>query len=322
MHAARVSAGAVLKDDSRSSTSARLGRFSGGARRRGARGVLRTADCRGTHDQERRAAQERPDAVCDRARPHRQSRSARAAGTRIRRRASASSSSCCRSCRQCPAWKRRRCRTVCRRPATAPSPCRSKGKAYAQASDYPLAREGIVTPGYFATFQTKVLGGREFTTTDLAQRPARGDRERVVRARAFPRRRSGRPPDEADPARDEGAVADDRRRRAGPADGGHRQQQREPDRLLHPDLAERRRQRRSHRRAHARRRRRRSRRSSATPSRRWIRIWRSTTSCTMRHVIDRQTWFYTVFGTFFMAFGVLRALPGRRQGSTASCRSP
>ncbi len=24
---------------------------------------------------------------------------------------------------------------------------------------------------------------------------------------------------------------------------------------------------------------------------------------TMRHVIDRQTWFYTVFGTFFMAFG-------------------
>ena len=25
---------------------------------------------------------------------------------------------------------------------------------------------------------------------------------------------------------------------------------------------------------------------------------------TMRTVIDRQTWFYTVFGTFFMAFGV------------------
>ena len=25
---------------------------------------------------------------------------------------------------------------------------------------------------------------------------------------------------------------------------------------------------------------------------------------TMRRVIDRQTWFYTVFGTFFMAFGV------------------
>ena len=25
---------------------------------------------------------------------------------------------------------------------------------------------------------------------------------------------------------------------------------------------------------------------------------------TMRTVIDRQTWFYTIFGTFFMAFGV------------------
>ena len=37
MHAARVSAGAVLKDDSRSSTSASLGRFSSGAGRRGAR---------------------------------------------------------------------------------------------------------------------------------------------------------------------------------------------------------------------------------------------------------------------------------------------
>src|SRR4029079_13996301 len=25
---------------------------------------------------------------------------------------------------------------------------------------------------------------------------------------------------------------------------------------------------------------------------------------TMRRIIDRQTWFYTVFGTFFMAFGL------------------
>ena len=25
---------------------------------------------------------------------------------------------------------------------------------------------------------------------------------------------------------------------------------------------------------------------------------------TLRRVIDRQTWFYTVFGTFFMAFGI------------------
>ena len=43
-----------------------------------------------------------------------------------------------------------------------------EGKAYPQASDYPLAREGIVTAGYFETFQTPVLRGREFATSDIA----------------------------------------------------------------------------------------------------------------------------------------------------------
>jgi len=43
-----------------------------------------------------------------------------------------------------------------------------EGKAYPQKSDYPLAREGIVTAGYFDTFQTKVLSGREFTPADVA----------------------------------------------------------------------------------------------------------------------------------------------------------
>ena len=43
-----------------------------------------------------------------------------------------------------------------------------EGKAYAQDSEYPLAREGIVTPGYFETFQTKLLNGREFTTSDTS----------------------------------------------------------------------------------------------------------------------------------------------------------
>ena len=42
--------------------------------------------------------------------------------------------------------------------------------------------------------------------------------------------------------------------------------------------------------------------------RRSIRISRSTRSDTMRRVIDRQTWFYTVFGTFFMAFGICALL--------------
>src|SRR6266545_744740 len=47
-------------------------------------------------------------------------------------------------------------------------PVMIEGKAYPQRSDYPLAREGIVTAGYFDTFQTKVLSGREFTPADVA----------------------------------------------------------------------------------------------------------------------------------------------------------
>lgn len=47
-------------------------------------------------------------------------------------------------------------------------PVQIEGKAYAQDSDYPLAREGIVTPGYFDTFQTRIRSGREFTTADTA----------------------------------------------------------------------------------------------------------------------------------------------------------
>jgi putative ABC transport system permease protein len=43
-----------------------------------------------------------------------------------------------------------------------------EGKAYPQASDYPLAREGIVTAGYFDTFKAKVLNGREFSRSDIA----------------------------------------------------------------------------------------------------------------------------------------------------------
>ena len=47
-------------------------------------------------------------------------------------------------------------------------PVQIEGHAYSQQSDYPLAREGIVTAGYFDTFQTRILSGREFTTADTA----------------------------------------------------------------------------------------------------------------------------------------------------------
>jgi putative ABC transport system permease protein len=47
-------------------------------------------------------------------------------------------------------------------------PVQIEGKAYPQDADYPLAREGIVTAGYFSTFQTPVRSGREFTPADVA----------------------------------------------------------------------------------------------------------------------------------------------------------
>lgn len=47
-------------------------------------------------------------------------------------------------------------------------PVAIEGKAYAQQSEYPVAREGIITAGYFDTFQAKVLRGREFTPADNA----------------------------------------------------------------------------------------------------------------------------------------------------------
>jgi predicted permease len=47
-------------------------------------------------------------------------------------------------------------------------PVQIEGKAYASEQESPLAREGIVTPGYFETFETPVLNGREFTEGDVA----------------------------------------------------------------------------------------------------------------------------------------------------------
>jgi len=41
-----------------------------------------------------------------------------------------------------------------------------EGGEYPTERDYPRAREGIVTPGYFATFQTQVLDGRTFDFSD------------------------------------------------------------------------------------------------------------------------------------------------------------
>ncbi len=47
-------------------------------------------------------------------------------------------------------------------------PVAIEAKSYPQQSDYPIAREGIVTAGYFDTFEAKVLRGREFLPSDNA----------------------------------------------------------------------------------------------------------------------------------------------------------
>jgi predicted permease len=44
-----------------------------------------------------------------------------------------------------------------------------EGQSYPSDEDLPFAREGIVTPGYFETFQAPVLDGRAFTVMDIAE---------------------------------------------------------------------------------------------------------------------------------------------------------
>ena len=65
-------------------------------------------------------------------------------------------------------------------------PVQIEGKAYPQDSDYPLAREGIVTPGYFETFQTTLLSGREFTTSERPSASRSRSSTNRSRGRTFP----------------------------------------------------------------------------------------------------------------------------------------
>ena len=155
MHAARVSAGAALKDDSRSSTSARPRPVQQRAGRRGAGGVVRAADRRRPDDQERGPAEERADAVRDREHSHGARRSAAQRLSRLGRehpllRAAAAAAA---------GGARRRGGDAVGRPAGRRQrhdfgADRRQGVS-AGRRDYPLAREGIVTAGYFDTFQTR-----------------------------------------------------------------------------------------------------------------------------------------------------------------------
>jgi putative ABC transport system permease protein len=62
-------------------------------------------------------------------------------------------------------------------------PVQIEGKAYQHDNESPLAREGIVTAGYFDTFEAKVKSGREFTASDTAtSRPVALINESFARA--------------------------------------------------------------------------------------------------------------------------------------------
>jgi putative ABC transport system permease protein len=182
-------------------------------------------------------------------------------------------------------------------------PVQIPGHAYAQNSDYPLAREGIVTSGYFDTFRTRLIAGREFLTSDIAgSQPVAIVNASFARAhyanldpmgRQFRRiRPGGKEPwltivgvvpdllmegignNNASPVGyyipiAQSDVANGVRiavRTTGDA-AAAATAVRGAVASLDPDLA----------------------------------IYEIQT---MRLVIDRQTWFYTVFGTFFMAFGL------------------
>jgi putative ABC transport system permease protein len=165
LHAARVSAGAVLKDDSRSSTSGRLGRFSSGlvvVELAVSCGLLIAAGL-----MIKSVAQLRnvpmPFAVDN----------ILTARVDLPRGSYPDSAASIRFFEQLlpklqalPGVDAATLSDGLPAAGNGSVPVQIEGKAYSQASEYPVAREGIVTPGYFETFQTTLIGGREFTVSD------------------------------------------------------------------------------------------------------------------------------------------------------------
>lgn len=183
-----------------------------------------------------------------------------------------------------------------------------EGKSYPQESDYPIAREGIVTAGYFETFETKVLSGREFRPSDTATaQPVAIVNESFVRTH-FPgidpvgrqmRRVIAALPNE--PWLTIVGVVPDLlmegigNNNASPVGYYIPIAQSDVGNAVRMAV-----------------------RTSNDPSA-VTSLLRSVVATldpnlaiyeiqTMRRVIDRQTWFYTVFGTFFMAFGICALL--------------
>ena len=186
-------------------------------------------------------------------------------------------------------------------------PVQIAGKAYAQNSDYPQAREGIVTPGYFDTFQSTVSSGREFATSDTATgQPVAIVNESFARAHFSGQDPLGRQFKRIRPGKNEpwltvmGVVPDllmEGIGNNGASPIGYYIPIAQSDVANGVRIAVR-------TRGDA---------SSLTP------LLRSAVTSldpnlaiyevsAMRQVIERQTWFYTTFGTFFMLFGVCALL--------------
>ena len=186
-------------------------------------------------------------------------------------------------------------------------PVQIEGQAYAQDSDYPLAREGIVTPGYFDTFQTRVRSGREFTTADTSTgQPVAIINEAFARTHYPGIDPVGHQMKRIRPGSKEpwmtivGVVPDLLMEGIGNNNAspvGYYIPIAQSDVANGVRIAVRTR----------------GEPAAVTPL-----IRSAVTSLdtdlaiyeisTLRRVIDRQTWFYTVFGTFFMAFGICALL--------------
>ena len=167
MHAARVSAGAALKDDSRSSTSARLGRFSGGlvvAELAVSCGLLIAAGLMIKSVVQLKNVQ-MPFAIenilTTRIDLPRATYPDSAASIRF-------FEQLLPRLRDVPGVEAVTLSDGLPAAGNGVIAVQIEGKAYPQNADYPLAREGIVTAGFFDTFQTRVLSGREFAPADVA----------------------------------------------------------------------------------------------------------------------------------------------------------
>jgi predicted permease len=306
LHAARVSAGSALKDDSRSSTNARLGRFSSGlviAELAVSCALLIAAGLMIKSVTELKQVQ-MPFAI----------ENVLTARVDLPQRSYPDSAACIRffeqllpSLQAVPGIEAATLSDGLPAAGNGLISVQIEGKAYAEQSDYPLAREGIVTAGYFETFQTKVLNGREFSTADVSTSQAVAVINESFARLHFPnidplgRQFKRIRPKTTEPWLTIVGIVPDLlmegigNNNASPV--GYYIPIAQSDVANGVRIAV---------------------RTRGEPSAMAPLVRSAVASLdpdlaifeiqTMRVVIDRQTWFYTVFGTFFMAFGICALL--------------